>query len=144
MSRTGVSRSPRSKSRSGDTEGASAVIDPQTRPASGARHDETVDTDDLVRLNLDKAAAIERWLRTVGDVKDADIGRLSADLSDLYAASITYQRLLGALLATSPDNHDRAGTLIVDMTVELRHLSWHIRSSIGKLERLAGKLLPDE
>jgi hypothetical protein len=30
------------------------------------------------------------------------------------------------------------------MTVELRHLSWHIRSSIGKLERLAGKLLPDE
>src|SRR5687767_9435715 len=117
MSRTGVSRSPRSKNRSGDTEGTSAALDPQTRLPNGARHDESIATDDLVPLTLDKAAAIERWLRGAGDVKDADIGRISADLSDLYAASITYQRLLDALLATPPDDHDRAGTLLVDMTV---------------------------
>ena len=143
MSRTGASRSLPSRSRSEVSGKDSAVLEKQCRPDDLAGRD-LADDGGLHTLNLAKADAIQRWLSGVDDITEDDAGRLSADLSDLYAGAIHYHHLLDALLATPPDERARASDLLVDAAVELRHLAWHIRSCVGRLERLADKLDPDE
>ncbi len=120
------------------------MIDVQPGVCDAAERGDVVDAADLHALNLDKADAINRWLTTLGEVRPSAMRGLGADLSDLYAGAIRYQRLLDALLATPQDGRVRASTLLVETTVELRHLAWHIRSCVGKLERLAGGLAPDD
>ena len=143
MSRTGASRSLPSRSRSEGRGKVSAVLEEQRRPDDVAGH-ALGDQGDLHALNLAKADAIQRWLRDIGGVAEDDVGRLSADLSDLYAGAIRYHHLLDALLATTSAERAQASDLLVDATVELRHLAWHIRSCVGRLERVADKLDPDD
>ncbi len=120
------------------------MIVTQRRVDAVSQQDDVIDTSDLHALNLDKAEAVNRWLATLGEIKPSATRALGAELSDLYAGAVRYQRLLDALLATPQDERIRASTLLVETAVELRHLAWHIRSCAGRLDRLAGDLNPDD
>ncbi len=120
---------------------------PSTRDSLGSDGQTHVD-EELIDLNVAKARAVTEWLEATRSVRRAgrpsDLGPISADLSDLYAGSIKYQRLIDALLDTPPAERERAANAVVDLKVELQHLAWHIRSVTRRLERLANDLYGDD
>ncbi len=92
---------------------------------------------DLAELNAEKTHALLRRLETLTD-RDAEVvGRLSADLGDLYAGAIRYQRLIDTLLVVSNADREHLGELLSDLYEELRHLHWHIESSLEQVDALA-------
>ena len=96
--------------------------------------------DRLVDVNEDKAAAVERRLRELGE-DDADvIRRLSADLSDVYAGALRYRELLDAFLEAPPEERDRLGDALADLRAEMGHLRHHLRQGVGLMGDLTGGL----
>ena len=93
----------------------------------------------LVNLNADKARAVERRLRDLGEDDPAVVGHLGADLSDLYAGALRYQRLVDAILDTPPADREQLGELLADLAVEMGHLRYHLRESVELVEGLAGE-----
>ncbi|MDP8908803.1 MAG: hypothetical protein M3N47_06730 [Chloroflexota bacterium] len=91
----------------------------------------------LTDLNLEKARGIVSLLRDLGYRDQSEIGRLSADLSDLYAGAERYKRLLDLLLATSPRDYDQFGQVLSDLHAEMQHLSSHLASSLDDIDALA-------
>jgi hypothetical protein len=98
-----------------------------------------------IEEDLDKARAVGRWLDALGPaVRRSDRGALAADLGDLYAGAARYRQLLDALLALPGDRAGEVDDLLVELSAELRHLAWHIRSSTRRLERLADGMEPGD
>ena len=98
-----------------------------------------------VHENLAKADAVVHWLRAVGAHEGrGDVGALGADLSDLYVGAEKYRRLLDELLKLGPDELAEASDKVGDVADELRHLGWHIRSAVRRLDRLGARLDPDD
>ena len=94
-----------------------------------------------IQETLAKADAVVGWLRAVGVPEGrGDLGALGADLSDLYVGAEKYRRLLDELLALGPDDRAEASEMAGDIADELRHLAWHIRSAIRRLDRLEARL----
>ena len=93
----------------------------------------------LVDLNVDKARAVERRLRELGEDDPEVIGRLGADLSDLYAGAVRYQRLVDALLTMPALDREQLGEVLADLAVEMGHLRYHLRESVELVEDLAGE-----
>ena len=95
---------------------------------------------DLATLNGERALGVERWLRDLGLTDPDVVGRLSADLSDLYAGALKYRRQLDAVLEMPRDDPERLAQCLTDLAVELRHLGRHIRSSAETIEDLAERV----
>ena len=93
----------------------------------------------LVDLNVDKARAVERRLRDLGEDDPEVVGQLSADLSDLYAGAVRYQRLVDALLNTPTTDREQLGEVLADLAVEMGHLRYHLRESVELVEAWAGE-----
>jgi hypothetical protein len=90
--------------------------------------------------SVEKSRAVERWLVRIGGTDRDTVGRLCADLGDLYEGAAEYRRLLDELLAMPTDDSDRLGQAIIDLRGELRHLAYHIRSGVRALEQLADQV----
>lgn len=113
---------------------ASAIIE-KIRPPNMRRVDK----------NVAKATDIGRWLDALGEpARRLDRGAISADLSDLYSAAEAYRAMLDALLALKLDDPDAVPEKINEITGELRHMAWHIRSVTRRLDRLEHRLTPDD
>jgi len=96
---------------------------------------------DLIDVNVRKAREVAAWLDSLGvAVSDDDRAALSADLSDLYVASLHYQTLLDQLLAARSSAPDASVDLLDETVSELRHAGNHIRSAVKRLDRLATAL----
>lgn len=92
---------------------------------------------DLPGLNVQKAQALFAWLATRGDESPEDAGRLSADLSDLYAGASHYQRLVDAILSANGADRVHVGEWLSDLYEAMRHLHHHIESSLDRVDALA-------
>jgi hypothetical protein len=104
----------------------------------------TATRDETIRANVDKADDVNRWLAQLGyPTRRHDRGAIGADLSDLYVSAATYRALIDALLALPPEQSDEAADRVADITSELRHMAWHIRSVTRRRERLEARLDPD-
>lgn len=93
---------------------------------------------ELVDLNVDTARSVERRLRELGEDDPDVIGRLSADLSDLYAGAVRYRRLVDALLTSPPGDREQLGEVLAELAVEMGHLRYHLLKSVELVEDLAG------
>ena len=91
----------------------------------------------IVELNLVKTRAVMDRLRQLGCRNEKLIGVLGADLGDLYAGATRFQELLDAWLELPIEDRDGLDEILVDLSVEMRHLWWHLRSGTGRVERLA-------
>ena len=91
---------------------------------------------DLVDINLGKAREVVALLERLDYGRD-DVGRLSADLSDLYCGAERFKRLLDLLLATPPVDRDRFGEALSDLYEAMRHLDFHLESSLDDVDALA-------
>src|SRR6478672_3099097 len=91
---------------------------------------DTVDAE-LVKTNVELSKAIVRRLEELG-CDDERIGRLSADLSDVYAESIRYRRLVDAFLTTAADDRDALNSILVDLHVGMDHFRSHLTAVCGK------------
>lgn len=94
----------------------------------------------LTRQNVEKARAVQKWLLRLPGLPPIDSGRMSADLSDVYAATAYYQHALDGLLDTSPQDPDRLGDSLADLVMELQHIASHIQSVLPALENLEERL----
>ena len=92
---------------------------------------------DLTTLNVQKTHALVERLETLSDQDPEVIGRLSADLGDLYAGATRYQRLIDAILAVPNTDREQLGELLSDLYEEMRHLGSHLESSLGQVDALA-------
>lgn len=93
-----------------------------------------------VASNVEKSEAIARYLRDLG-CQDRDvIGHLGVDLGDLYAGAERYKALIDRLLATPVDQREQLGDVLAELSVELRHLDYHAKSSLGDVDALAEDL----
>jgi hypothetical protein len=92
---------------------------------------------ELVHLNVEKTQAVERRLRELGESDPELLGRLGADLGDLYAGAERYQRLIDALVTVPVNDRERLGDVLADLYEELRHLGHHIDSSLEPVDALA-------
>ena len=93
-----------------------------------------------VASNVAKSEQIAQRLRDLG-IQDRDvIGHLGVDLGDLYAAVDRYRALIDQLLATPIPEREFLADLLADLSVELRHLDYHAKSSVGSVDTLAEEL----
>jgi len=99
--------------------------------------DSVVVEPSLVDLDLQKAHAVVERLKELGYRDEPIVGRLSADLSDLYAGATRVQRLLDDFLGVSTLDRDRFGETLSDLCEEMRHIAQHIESSLDDVEGLA-------
>lgn len=105
----------------------------------------TTARDDVIRTDIGKVGEIERWLERLGYPAQRDSrGVIVADLHDLHASATKYPALLDALLALPPEPSEEAANRVADITSELRHMAWHIRSVARRLDRLAVALDPED
>ncbi len=95
---------------------------------------------DHVALNLAKSEEIARRLRDLGCQDPDVVGHLGVDLGDLYAGVDRYRTLIDQLLTASVDDRERVSDLLTDLAVELRHLDYHAKSSLGSVDALAEEL----
>jgi hypothetical protein len=117
--------------------GGSAVI--------GAKREVVAEHEELGALEEQKRQEIGAWLESLGKaVRPSDRGALSADLSDLYAGAIRYQRMIDRILALPARERAKASDALIDLSVDLWHLNWHMRSARPRLERVADALDPDD
>jgi hypothetical protein len=101
--------------------------------------------DDSVRLNVEQAQRVVAWLDSLGvRVRPSDRGAVGADLSDLYVAADAYRRMLDALLELPANDHDQQADAVADLASEIRHIAWHARSVVSRLDRLVDRLAPDD
>jgi flagellin-specific chaperone FliS len=92
---------------------------------------------DVAKINLEKARAIADKLEKLDCLDHDVVGQLSADLSDLYAGAVRYQRLLDALLDTPLEDRDRLGDMLADLHGEMEHLRYHLRGSVELVDDLS-------
>ena len=92
---------------------------------------------DLPERNVQVTHDLWEWLARQGDKTPEAAGRLSADLGDIYAGAIHYQRLIEALLGTSTVDRETLGELLSDLYEEMRHLGAHLESSLDDVDALA-------
>ncbi len=92
---------------------------------------------DLTTLNVQKTHALLKHLERLGKQDAEAIGRLSADLGDLYAGATRYQRLIDAILAVADSDREQLGDLLSDLYEEMRHLGSHLESSLEQVDALA-------
>ena len=96
--------------------------------------------EQFVDLNVRKAQELAVCLSKWGCRDEEQHGRLTADLSDLYAAAGRYQQILDALLTTLPQDTERLSDLLADLGVELQHIQQHAMSAVPEVEALAEQL----
>jgi hypothetical protein len=96
--------------------------------------------DRLDARDAERALAVQRRLDELGE-GDADaVGRLSADLSNLYASATRYRQLLEAFLEAPPGDQDRLGDILDELREEMGHLRHPQRESVERMDRLSGDL----
>jgi hypothetical protein len=90
-----------------------------------------------INANVTKSEAIAKRLRDLG-CEDRDVvGRLGVDLGDLYAGVERYKALIDRFLQMSPQDREQLGDVLADLSVELRHIDYHAKSSVGDVDALA-------
>ena len=87
------------------------------------------DTDGARKTAL-RAHAIVVKLKEMGlpEHLDADLARLSTDLSDICHAESVLDKQLKLLLESSEDWQD-IGDCLIDLRTTLDHIGWHIKSA---------------
>ena len=93
-----------------------------------------------VALNVAKSEEIARRLRDLGCHDRDVIGHLGVDLGDLYAGVGRYRALIDQFLATPTRDRELLSDLLAALSVELRHIDYHAKSSVGSVDTLAEEL----
>jgi hypothetical protein len=97
--------------------------------------------EDLIEVNLDRTRKIMASLRRLGYEDPEVIGRIGADLGDIYAGAEHYKRLVDALLGLDEATGDPewAGQTLSDLYEEMRHMGDHITSSLDDVDSLVDR-----
>jgi hypothetical protein len=95
---------------------------------------------DLAGMNVEKARQLTAWMSHWKLPPILETGDLVADLSDLYAAAVHYQRLLDKILETPPGDDERLSGLLADLSVELQHITDHAGTAQPNVDALAESL----
>ena len=77
-------------------------------------------------------------LKTMGisEELDGELSRLCTDLGDIWSAQIVYAEKLGEFLDSSED-WGTLGDLLADIMSQLDHVSWHLDSVKGPIEKIS-------
>jgi hypothetical protein len=96
---------------------------------------------DLIKRNVAVTQRIIKWLQDLGYQDQEFVGRLGADLGDIYAGLEHYSRLVDALLEMAyPIDQACLGELLSDLQEEMRHLNAHITSGLEDVDALMERL----
>jgi len=89
-----------------------------------------------------KCEVIAQRIRDLGCVDGDVVGQLGVDLGDLYAGVERCKLLIELLLTTPVDQRDRVAEVLAELSVELRHIDYHAKSSLGMVDTLADEVDP--
>src|SRR4051812_29189697 len=92
---------------------------------------------DLAGMNVEKARQLTVCLSGWRLPSELKTGDLVADLSDLYAAAVHYQRILDKIIETPPGDDERLSSLLADLSVELQHIADHAGSAHPSVDAIA-------
>jgi hypothetical protein len=80
---------------------------------------------------------IREWLRSTGRDDLEELGRLTADLSDLYDTSRQLVTQIHTLLRTRPDDPEGVSDVLWDLWGTLHHMAPHAQSGRDAVQALA-------
>ena len=66
---------------------------------------------------------------------DGELSRLCTDLGDIWSAQIVFTEKLGEFL-DSQGEWETVGDLLADIMSQLEHVSWHLDSVKGPIEKI--------
>ena len=72
----------------------------------------------------------------ISEELDGDLSRLCTDLGDIWSAQIVFAEKLGEFLESQED-WGILGNLLVDIMSQLDHVSWHLDSVKGPIEKIS-------